>query len=203
LIRGHEELEGTVAVAFGQRAHRELLGELGGVDQAFFGTETAKSSDLACREKEDHEQRVDDRGSGLEEVVVVRGHELAGLVDEGAEASPAEHRGGKSSRRRKVEEQKQDRDEHPEAAPEDVSDMETSAAELRVIGRREDDPDDDDRRHGGDQERVQQVGVGRADEESRADVHRAIVRVSKRERPPRSGGLSALAVDSRRRPYRI
>src|SRR5205814_8169729 len=109
----------------------------------------------ARSEEENDEERVEDRRGGLEEVVVVARHELAEFVDERAEAGPAHYRGDEACGRGEIEKEQHDRDEHPETAPEDVRDVQTAAAELRIAGRLEEDTDDHDSGDGGDKERVQ------------------------------------------------
>src|SRR5438477_1373080 len=137
-----------LSVAGGERSGRELLGKHDGVDEALLWAERAESPDLARREEEDHEERVEDRGGGLEEVVVVRRDELAELVDERAEAGPAHYRGDEARGRGQIQEKQDDRDEHPEPTPENMRDVQTAAAELRVAGRFEEDADDHDGRDG-------------------------------------------------------
>src|SRR5439155_22525493 len=137
---------------------------------------------------------IEDRGGGLEKVVVVARHELAELVDERAEAGPAHYRGDEACGGGEIEEQQDDRDEHPETAPEDMRDVQTAAAELRVAGRLEEDADDHDGGDGGDEKGIDEIGIGRADQMPRPDVHRAIVRPTKTEERPPSGGLSTQLV---------
>src|SRR5438477_51455 len=137
-----------LSVAGGERPGRELLGKLDGIDEALLRAERAKSADLARREEEDDEERIEDRGRRLEEVVVVRRHELAELVDERAEAGPAHYRGDEARGRGQIQEQQDNRDEHPEPAPKHMRDVQTATAELRVAGRLEEDADDHDGRDG-------------------------------------------------------
>jgi hypothetical protein len=123
-------LERTIAIIRRQRAAREPLRELDGVDEALLGTQGAKAPDLAGREEEDDEERVEDRRGRLEDVVVVRGHELSKLVDERPKASAARDGRDQARGRHRLEEQQDDRDEHPEAAPEHMRDVQ-AAAKLR------------------------------------------------------------------------
>ena len=189
LIRAGQQLERAIPLLRAQRPRRELLGKLDGVDEALLRAERAKSPDFARREEENDEERVEDRGGGLEEVVVVTRQELAELVDERAEAGSANDRGDEARGGREIKEEQDDRDEHPEAAPEDMRDVQTAATELRVAGRLEEDADDHDGGDGGDEKGVEEIGIGRANQMPRPDVHRAIVGLEKSERPP-FGGLS-------------
>src|SRR5438445_7253032 len=189
LIRAGQQLECAIPLLRAQRSRRKPLRKLDSVHEALLWTKRAESPDLARCEEEDHEERIEDRGGGLEEVVVVRSHELPELVDERAEAGPADHRGDEACGGGQINEQQNDRDEHPEAAPEDVRDVQTAAAELWVAGRLEEDADDHDGGDGGDEKGVEEIGIGRANQMPRPDVHRAIVGLEKSERPP-FGGLS-------------
>src|SRR5207247_11230672 len=90
LVGSVHKLERTIALVRGESAYRKLLGELDGVDETLLGTEGAESAYLPSREEQDDEQRVDERGRRLEEVVVVRRDELSELVDERAKPRTAD-----------------------------------------------------------------------------------------------------------------
>ena len=99
LVRRREQSHSTIAVFRGQRAHRELLRQLDRVDEALLGREGTESPDLARREEQDHEERIQDRGGGLEEVVAVGRDELPELVDERAKPGAADESCDKTGRR--------------------------------------------------------------------------------------------------------
>ena len=93
LVRVVQPREGMSPGDPGDRSHRNLFGRLHRVDQVFARCQLAVAAQLADRKKEGHENRVDERGGRLEEVVVVGGEELAELVDEQAESHPSDDRG--------------------------------------------------------------------------------------------------------------
>ena len=78
------------AVHVMRAAEDGVLGRIERVHQISAGREVTLASDRAEGEEEHDEDGVQDRNGWLEEVVVVAGDELAQLVDEGAEAKPAE-----------------------------------------------------------------------------------------------------------------
>ena len=108
-----------------------------------------------AREKiEADEEDVDDRGRGLEEIVVVRGHELADLVDEESEPGAADHRGGLAPAPPDKGEQHPEGDHHQQAAPQQVRDVQLASAERRIVRQEQLQPDDQDHPDRRDQERV-------------------------------------------------
>src|SRR5205085_568431 len=118
-------------------------------------------------------------GGRLEEVVVVRGDELAELVDEEAEADAGDERRRPTGAATEQGEQDRDRDHHQKAPPEQVGDVEAVAAELRVVGEPELGADAEDRRHRGDEEGLveeAEVGVAAgAAEGAEAGAHVAVL----------------------------
>ena len=128
LIGAGQQLESALSVIRGERPHGELLAELDRVHKALLGTEGAELPDLAGRQEEHDEERVEDRGRRLEEVVVVARHELPDLVHERAEPRATDDGCDQARGEREVEEQQDDRDEHAEPAPEHVRDVQPAAA---------------------------------------------------------------------------
>jgi phage terminase small subunit len=135
---------------------RRLGEQIDGVEEVFPLGEPAPRLHPARGEEEQYEDDVDHRRGRLEEVVVVGGDELAQLVDEEAEADPADHRRGPPPPAPEKRQQEPDRDQHEQPAPEKVSDVQPPRAELRVVRRPQLQPDDDDHRHRRDQKRVLQ-----------------------------------------------
>ena len=97
-------------------------------------------------EHDQHEHDVHDRRGGLVEVVVVRGDELADLVDEQPEPDPTDQRRGRPHHGPDVREQQVDRQQHQQAAGQHVRDVQALAADLRVAAQPEDQPGDQHRR---------------------------------------------------------
>src|SRR5712691_8983123 len=169
-VCSRREPERMISVVRGERAHRESLGELDRVDEALLRTEGAEPPDLTSGQEEDDEQRIDEGGRGLEEIVVVRSHELAELVDEGAEPRTTDQHRDDTRRRREEQQEENDRDEHSETAPERVGNMQTVAAQLRISGGLKEDANHENRGHGGDEKRVQELRVRCSDQMRQAEI---------------------------------
>ena len=111
----------------------------------------------AEQEEQHHEEDVHDGHGRLEEVVVVRGDELAELVEEEAEPDA----GGEG--REEVPEatlhghEEDEGQQHADAAPEQVGEVDLAAAQLRPAGGGEDDAHQQDGGHGGDEEELEVV----------------------------------------------
>ena len=60
-------------------------------------------------------------------------------------------------------------DEHSQAAPEHVRDVQLTATQTRVSGGLEEEPDDEDGAHRGYQEGIEQPGLGGADRATQAE----------------------------------
>ena len=144
----------------------------------------------ALQRPREHEQtdedQVDQRGGRPVEVVVVLGHELAELVDEEAEADPADDRRRPPHAPAEEGQQQADRDQHEHPAPQQMGDVQPAAAELRVVRQPQLRPDHQDRRDAGDQQRLVQ----------RPEVDRPRAR----EAQPPAHGVTAGAYDRRGQP---
>jgi hypothetical protein len=149
-----EELERAALLVGVEVPARRLPHEVDRVRQLLGGRQPAAPLERPGEEEEPDEDEVDQRRGGLEEVVVVRGDELAQLVDEEAEAHAA-HNGGREARRAPEErDQQADRQHHEDPAVEQVRDVQPAAAELRVVGQPQLRADDEDGRDRGDEERL-------------------------------------------------
>ena len=132
-----EQVDGSGSLGGVHVVCSPLLEQLDRVDDALAVGERSALHDVGHAEVHGHEDAIDDRRNGLEEVVVVAGHELADLVDEEPETDPAEHGGNHPNRPAQEEHEEQLRDEHEHAAPEDVRKVQAVAAELRIPGEDE------------------------------------------------------------------
>ncbi len=103
-----------------------------------------------------HQGHVDQREGRVEEVVVVARHELPDLVDEEPESDSSDH-GCNPSRRVRDDRHADDQCQAEErTAPEQVSDVQAVAAELRVAREDQSEPDDEDRQDAHDEEGLDQ-----------------------------------------------
>ena len=135
------------------------------VDPELLGVERSAAPQPPREAPQGEEHEIQDRHRRAIEVVVVRGDELAQLVDEEAEADAAHDGGHPPHRRVPEDEQDHDGDEHEQPAPQHVGDVEPAAAQLRIAGQAEEAADGE---HGGDGDEEQEldrfVGVGIADQ---------------------------------------
>jgi hypothetical protein len=99
---------------------------------------------VADHQEEHDEDEVDDRGGRPEEVIVVLGDELPELVDEEAEADPAEDRRHVPSPPVDPDQREPDGHQHEQTAPEEMGDVNAPPAQLRIVGQPELGPDDQD-----------------------------------------------------------
>ena len=132
-IRALQHPQRPLPPLFAHPHHRQLLDRLDRVQQILAVRELARPLDLTDDQEERNEEAVDDRRRRLEEVVVVRSDELADLVDEQAQADAAQDRGHPPRRRHDERQQDAQRDQHQQAAPEQVRDVQAVAADLRVV----------------------------------------------------------------------
>jgi hypothetical protein len=122
-VRSRQKLERAPLLVLVEPPVGGLGEHVGGVHQAFGLAQPSPVLHPTSQQVEDDEDEVDDRRGGLEEVVVVGGDELAELVDEEAEADPADDGGRKPDRGPHEREQHPERDQHEESAPEQVGDV--------------------------------------------------------------------------------
>jgi len=116
----------------GQPAGHALDRVVDGVRQVLARVDRAAVGEELHTEHQQHERDVHDRGGRAVEVVVVRGDELADLVDEQPEPDPADERRGRPDHRSDVGQQQHDRHQHQQSARQHVRDVQTAAADLRV-----------------------------------------------------------------------
>ena len=164
-----EQLERTRSIGLAELARHQRLGELDRVYEALPRAQPAKPADLPDGEEHHGEEDVHERGRGLEEVVVVRRDELPELVDERAESSATDDRREQAGERREEEQEQTEGDEHSESAPQNVRDVQPAASQARVAGGLEADADQQQGRDRGDEERVGELGVGRAHRDFQAE----------------------------------
>ena len=74
-----------------------------------------------------------------------------------------------SCRCREEAEQQDECDEHAEPAPQHMRDVQLAATQTRVSGGLEEEADDEDGAYRGDQEGVEQPGLGGADRATQAE----------------------------------
>jgi hypothetical protein len=108
--------------------------------------------DRASRQEHEDERYVDNGDGGLEEVIVVPGHELPDFVDEGAEADAADDGGEGDGAAVEEGEEQDDGGRHQHAAPEHVADVVVAASQLRVAREMKEEADQKHSRDGCRQE---------------------------------------------------
>src|SRR5665648_1180163 len=109
------------------RDRYRFLGVVESVDERRLRGEMLDAAQPAEEEEEPHEDDVDDGDDRLEEVVVVRRDELAELVDEEAEADAPRERAQDVPQPSLQGQEQDDGDEHAEAAPEQVGEVDLAA----------------------------------------------------------------------------
>ena len=161
--------QGMVGVALGEHSadplpvqrregpHGAALQELEGIDEVCLLREGLVLGESAYAEVEHDEDHVDDGDRRLEEVVVVTGDELAQLVDEHPETDATDDCRYRPAERAERSQQDNDGHQHPQTAPEHVSDMESSRGQRGVAGQCEKDPDRHDGRSGRDEEVLEET----------------------------------------------
>lgn len=153
---------------------RDLFEFLDGVDEVLVASVLPRPEDTAHRQVGEHEDDIDDRDGRAIEVVVVVGDEFSELVDEGAEADAAEDGACPLGLASDETEEEKERDQHEDAAPEHVGDVETVAPDRRVVGEFEVEADPEDGEDGGHEEALDPFGRPQVSEEGtgpRLPVH--------------------------------
>ena len=135
---------------------RTLLEDLDDVHKVFPLRERSPSVETPDSEEENDEEAVDDRGRGLEEIVVVRRDELSQLIDEEAQADAADHSRHRASRRADEGEQNDDCHEHQKPTPKQVGDVKPLATELWIVRQPQLRAHDEDRRYRTNERRIEQ-----------------------------------------------
>src|SRR5438874_593725 len=102
---------------------------------AALASASSQDTGIAARwpeaQEEQDQEAVDKRDGGLEEVVVVRGDELAEFVDEQPEAGSANQRRQPLAPFADHGQQEHERNEHEQSAPEHVGDVKSASAHAR------------------------------------------------------------------------
>ncbi|CCF82990.1 hypothetical protein NITHO_1750005 [Nitrolancea hollandica Lb] len=114
--------------------------------------------DLAEGQEHQDEDHVNQRDRRLEEVVIVAGDELPQFIDKGAEPDAADDRRDAFAVVSQYRQRENERREHQQSTPQHVGDVQPTATELRVAGRREERPDHQDGSHGRPQYALQIAG---------------------------------------------
>src|SRR5216683_2947942 len=138
----------------------EILEELNGVHQALVGRHRPGVTYPPDDQHQHGKDHVDQCRRWLEEIVVVGRNELAELVDEGAKAYPPDQGSYRPDTRCDEGQQDSDCDNHAQSAPKDVGNVETSAADLRVVRCLQVDAQRQDRQDRSNQKEVQGFGLG-------------------------------------------
>ncbi len=146
----------------------------------------------AHQEGED-ENPVDQRNGRAIEVVVVRGHELADLVDERAKTESGDDGRGMLDRSVEKCQQEHQRQEHQQAAPQHVRDVDPVRTDLWVAGESKEPADPQERADSGDQEAlVQERRLGIPGQAADRESGPVDICALCQESPPGSGVLASV-----------
>ncbi len=131
MVAAGEQSERLAALALVQVAHGRLLRQVEGAHERHLRRDGALGGEGSRDEHQHHEDHVDDGDGRLEEVVVVGRDELAELVDEEPEADAGDERRELPPEAALHRHEEDQGDEHAQAAPEQVGEVDLAAAQLR------------------------------------------------------------------------